>query len=234
MKHGHLTVTREVGLNKYRQTEYECQCECGGSVIMRTAHFTPARQFCTRSCVLLREHRAHDLAGRRFNRWRVISYGGRGYKNRIAWNCVCDCGTERVVETWPLVNGDSQSCGCLCVDTNSKGYTPEQKVELHRQRCRESNRKNRSRVKANKIRYEARLKRATPCWLTREDWDYMNAMYDHAVLLTKETGVKHQVDHIVPLNGRLITGLHVPGNLQILTQAENVAKSNRYAELSGD
>lgn len=152
----------------------------------------------------------------------------------MTWNCICECGTERVVDTWPLTNGDSKSCGCLIVDLLSKGYTPEQKVELHRQRCIESNRKNRARVKANKIRYEARLQRSTPGWLTSEDWSYMNALYDHAVFLTKQTGIKHQVDHIIPLNGKMVTGLHVPANLQILTQAENVAKSNRYAELLGD
>lgn len=201
---------------------------------MRTAHFVPARKFCTRSCALLSAHRAHDLVGKRFGRWTVVSYAGKRARDRMTWNCVCDCSTGRVVDTWPLVNGDSQSCGCLAIDVNSKGYTPEQKLELHRQRCRESNRKNRARVKANKIRYEARLIRSTPGWLTAEDWSYMNALYDHAVFLTKQTGIKYQVDHVVPLNGKMVTGLHVPANLQILTQAENVAKSNRYAELSGD
>ena len=62
----------------------------------------------------------------------------------------------------------------------------------------------------------------------------MNDIYEEARRLTRETGVHHQVDHIVPLQGKTVSGLHVFSNLQILTQVENVSKSNRYAELLGD
>lgn len=62
----------------------------------------------------------------------------------------------------------------------------------------------------------------------------MNALYNRARKLTRITGIRHEIDHVIPLNGEKISGLHVPQNLQILTQAENVAKSNMYAELSGD
>jgi hypothetical protein len=39
----------------------------------------------------------------------------------------------------------------------------------------------------------------TPKWLTKEDYNAMELIYKEAHRLTKETGIKHHVDHIIPL-----------------------------------
>jgi hypothetical protein len=65
---------------------------------------------------------------------------------------------------------------------------------------------------------------AIPPWLTDQHLDAMQWFYDEARRLTKETGVSHVVDHIEPLNGAHSCGLHVPWNLQVLTDSENKRK----------
>jgi 5-methylcytosine-specific restriction endonuclease McrA len=69
---------------------------------------------------------------------------------------------------------------------------------------------------------------ATPKWLTDENKAEMQAIYVKCTQLTKETGISHHVDHIIPLKGKTVTGLHVPWNLQILTATENISKGNRF------
>ena len=71
-------------------------------------------------------------------------------------------------------------------------------------------------------------KEATPPWLTAEQEKAIQWFYDEARRLTEEMGVRHVVDHIAPLNGAHSCGLHVPWNLQVLTDSEN--KSKRFGE----
>lgn len=54
-----------------------------------------------------------------------------------------------------------------------------------------------------------------------------NKIYEQARKLTKDTGIKYHVDHIVPLNSTLISGLHVPWNLRIIESNENFSKNNK-------
>jgi len=67
---------------------------------------------------------------------------------------------------------------------------------------------------------------ATPDWVDKED---LKGMYTLAKRLENLCGVSYHVDHIVPLNGENICGLHVPWNLQILEAKMNLSKGNSYA-----
>ena len=68
----------------------------------------------------------------------------------------------------------------------------------------------------------------TPKWLTKDDLWIINEIYDLAVKRTKILGVKWHVDHIIPLQGKLVSGLHVPSNMQVILGSENHAKNNKY------
>ncbi|TIW21215.1 MAG: hypothetical protein E5V63_29895 [Mesorhizobium sp.] len=72
-------------------------------------------------------------------------------------------------------------------------------------------------------RQAAKIQR-TPVWA---DLAAINAIYELAASLTKSTGIPHHVDHIYPLQGKYVSGLHVPGNLQILSAIDNIKKGNK-------
>ncbi len=67
--------------------------------------------------------------------------------------------------------------------------------------------------------------RATPSWV---DENEMLRVYEEAKRVSRETGIEHHVDHIVPLKSKLVCGLHCEANLQILTGSENLSKCNRF------
>jgi hypothetical protein len=66
-----------------------------------------------------------------------------------------------------------------------------------------------------------RERQATPAWA---DLEAIAAVYMEAQRMTRETGALHVVDHIVPLRGRIVSGLHVHTNLRVVHWRENAAK----------
>ena len=75
-----------------------------------------------------------------------------------------------------------------------------------------------------------RFRSATPKWLTPEQKMEIRLKYRLAIELSRRTGVRHAVDHVVPLQGATVCGLHVPWNLEVLTQEENLKKYNRLVD----
>lgn len=76
--------------------------------------------------------------------------------------------------------------------------------------------------------YRARKLQATPSWLNKSQMDQMKEIYVACRNVTLETGIEHHVDHIVPLKGTNVCGLHVPWNLRVLEAKENMSKGNKH------
>lgn len=70
--------------------------------------------------------------------------------------------------------------------------------------------------------------KATPEWLSEDHKQEITNLYWLAQDLQVITGESYHVDHIVPLQGKKVCGLHVPWNLQVLPADINLSKSNKF------
>ena len=101
---------------------------------------------------------------------------------------------------------------------------PERAAEV----SRKTRLKCKARVLANKAKYRASKRNRTPKWVDKEHLWLIKQAYELAVLRKKITGIEWHVDHIVPLNGKIVSGLHVIENIQVIPGKENYLKNNKY------
>ena len=87
---------------------------------------------------------------------------------------------------------------------------------------------NRDKVNAKLAKRRAAKINRTPGWLNKEDLGKIQEFYKEAQKKKEETGEEWHVDHIIPLQGKNISGLHVPDNLQVIRAKDNLSKHNRY------
>jgi hypothetical protein len=79
-------------------------------------------------------------------------------------------------------------------------------------------------------RRRAAVLKRTPAWLSDFDHLRIKCRYEVAAMLNKHGVQRWHVDHIIPLQGKTVSGLHVPSNLQVITKAANLAKGNSFLE----
>lgn len=108
--------------------------------------------------------------------------------------------------------------------------TSPKNLEYEREKDREYHRNNLPKVLAKNAKRRARELQATPSWLSKQHLGEIETIYEEAARLTRETGVLHHVDHIIPLKGKGVSGLHVPWNLRAIPAVENLKKNNKYSE----
>jgi hypothetical protein len=88
-----------------------------------------------------------------------------------------------------------------------------------------ANNKDKNAAKSNRRR--AGKLNATPRWLNQEQLQQIDSFYWLAQIQKELTDTQYHVDHIVPLKGKTVCGLHVPWNLQVIPALDNIRKGNR-------
>ena len=104
---------------------------------------------------------------------------------------------------------------------------PSHETRVYKDRYNQRNPEYR---KAQTSLRKRRHREATPAWITQEQKQQIRGLYLSAQRLTKITGERYVVDHIVPLISDAVCGLHVPWNLRVITQEENLKKSNKLVD----
>lgn len=87
---------------------------------------------------------------------------------------------------------------------------------------------NKDKVNAIVAKNRASKIQRTPSWLDKYDDIVINFIYKTAKDIGDIMNMNFDVDHIVPLNGERVSGLHCPDNLQILPASVNRSKSNKW------
>ena len=128
-------------------------------------------------------------------------------------------------------SGLSPSCKSCKLSVNNAW------IENNRQRKRDYDREyikgwsnlNKNKRASSEAKRRATKLNATPNWLTKKQLLEISNLYWLAKDLKAVTGNDYHVDHIIPLRGKNICGLHVPWNLQVLPADINIRKGNRLA-----
>jgi hypothetical protein len=114
-------------------------------------------------------------------------------------------------------------------DKISAAFVEYRKINGEKIACRmkEYRQTNKDKINAQNAERRAAELQATPPWLTKFDKEQIVELYTIAQMFKLYTGEEYHVDHIVPLKGKTVCGLHVPWNLQVIPAKENLSKSNK-------
>lgn len=212
-KHGMLTVlSKAVG---HSRTHWNCRCDCGSTCVASNSNIGSGNTVSC-GCVWSKSVKA-EMIGRRFGLLTVVANVSSkvcGKAKFARYKCACDCGGEIDTLGMSLRNGDTKSCGCAYKKAGEARVKP---AEHHRFVANLNNKRRRA-ARVNAVRpFDAELFKLVEA-----------EAYSLSALRSASTGIKHNVDHVVPLRSKLVCGLHNEFNFQVITADANNRKGNRY------
>jgi hypothetical protein len=125
---------------------------------------------------------------------------------------------------WQLANPKLAKKYQKTSDKNRQEKYPE-KLSARR---KDWKKRNPAKLAAMDAKRRAAMLQRTPKWLSKSDLLRIECLYSVAAMLTKYGNEPWHVDHIIPLQGKTVSGLHVYGNLRVVPSSENLAKGNRF------
>lgn len=142
----------------------------------------------------------------------------------------------------PCKNGhlsERNTKGGYCIACNVKsvgkyqektGYSlpPEYYAEWRSKNKEKTREHDKRRGKPWLAERSARRRASAPKFLTHEHKKKMREIYAHAQDCSVVTGERYEVDHVIPINGKTVSGLHVPWNLQVVHSYINRKKQNKF------
>ena len=156
---------------------------------------------------------------------------------KICGKCKEDKPLDKFVKKRDGRFGVSWSCKkCRHEDGSKYYFDNKSRINSYKQLPEEKSRQRKWRQANQHVKnfhaasWRAQRKLATPKWLNKDQVQQMKNLYKEARSLSKITNIQHHVDHILPLNNEMLSGLHVPWNLQILIYRDNIQKSNKVDE----
>lgn len=137
------------------------------------------------------------------------------WRNPIAFKKHCDrC------SSWRKNNPDRAR------ELDIKYYEANKQKYIARARKKDQNSPEKRLARTRK-RQTSKINR-TPPWMTKEHFSQIEDFYTIAKMFQMYTGQEYHVDHIVPLQGKNVSGLHTPWNLQVILAKENLSKGNKH------
>jgi len=151
------------------------------------------------------------------------------------------CGEIKALESFPKQKGHKDGRHSNCKQCRSEydrsRYDSKERSEAYyanheveKEARKEYYFNNKQDYYVRKAKRRAKQLDRTPSWLTEHDLLHIKCIYSVCDMLNREGNEPYEVDHIVPLQGKNVCGLHVPWNLRVVTRTENRSKGNKHED----